>query len=293
MSPTRARPVPFCRHGFLPLPLTSARFFVACVPRRTAAFAQTTDSQIRSAFTRPPNTSSRRSTAPTFSFWLFTTSSCIANLSRSFLAGSGAPPPLRTDADASPRLFLAAASAWPQALLLPLLRFLDLRHLDPFRRDRLAHDHVAGRGTRNSALDDQQMIVGIDPQHFQVANGHAAAAHPARRPHSLDDARGERRCADGPWRAVEHRTVRCGAATKMVPLDDTLKTLTAAAADDVHPFPVREDRDEHRISGFGSVAARSHLDFTTHTCRRKIRLLVVAGNGLCDLCGRLLDQPEL
>ena len=34
IDPTCARPVPFCRHGFLPLPLTSARFFVACVPRR-------------------------------------------------------------------------------------------------------------------------------------------------------------------------------------------------------------------------------------------------------------------
>ena len=62
IEPTRARPVPFCRHGFLPLPLTSARFFVACVPRRSAAFACTTDSQIRSVFTRPPNTSSLTST---------------------------------------------------------------------------------------------------------------------------------------------------------------------------------------------------------------------------------------
>jgi hypothetical protein len=69
--------VPFWRHGFLPLPLTSARFLVACVPRRSAAFARTTDSHIRSVLTRPPNTSSRTSTAPTFSFWLFTMSSCM------------------------------------------------------------------------------------------------------------------------------------------------------------------------------------------------------------------------
>src|SRR6185437_10692566 len=79
ISPTRARPVPFCRHGFLPLPLTSARFFVMCVPRRSAAFACTTDSHTRSPFTRPPNTSSRTSTAPTFWFSLLTTSSCIKN----------------------------------------------------------------------------------------------------------------------------------------------------------------------------------------------------------------------
>ena len=67
ISPTRARPVPFCRHGFLPLPLTAARFFVACVPRRSEAFSCTTASQISSDFTRPPNTASFSSTAPTVS----------------------------------------------------------------------------------------------------------------------------------------------------------------------------------------------------------------------------------
>src|SRR5213593_3671589 len=77
MEPTRARPVPFCRHGFLPLPLTFARFFVLCVPRRAAAFACTTDSHIRSAFTRPPNTSSRSSMLPIFAFSLLTTSSSM------------------------------------------------------------------------------------------------------------------------------------------------------------------------------------------------------------------------
>ena len=77
ISPTRARPVPFCRHGFLPLPLTSARFFVACVPCRSAACARITEAWIRSTFTRPPNTSSRTSKVPIFSFWWLTTSSVI------------------------------------------------------------------------------------------------------------------------------------------------------------------------------------------------------------------------
>ena len=50
---------------------------VQAVMRRFAAFACTTDSHTRSAFTRPPNTSSRTSTAPSFWFSLLTTSSCI------------------------------------------------------------------------------------------------------------------------------------------------------------------------------------------------------------------------
>src|SRR5207244_4520281 len=107
MSPTRARPVPFCRHGFLPLPLTAARFFVAWVPRRAAAFARTTDSQMSSLLTRPPKTSSRTSKAPTFSLLLFTTSSCIS----------------------SSQLFLA------------FLRLLHLRHLDTLRRRCFAHEN--------------------------------------------------------------------------------------------------------------------------------------------------------
>jgi hypothetical protein len=34
MEPCRARPVPFCRHGFRPPPETSARVFVEWVPER-------------------------------------------------------------------------------------------------------------------------------------------------------------------------------------------------------------------------------------------------------------------
>src|SRR5437867_10726827 len=115
MEPTRARPVPFCRHGFLPLPLTFARFFVLCVPRRSAAFACTTDSHIRSAFTRPPKTSSLTSTLPTFLFSLLTISSCIC------------PVPF-------------ALCPLPDALLLALLGLLDLRDLQLLGRQRLAHD---------------------------------------------------------------------------------------------------------------------------------------------------------
>ena len=35
--PARARPVPFCLNGFLPPPLTAARFFCATEPCRAPA----------------------------------------------------------------------------------------------------------------------------------------------------------------------------------------------------------------------------------------------------------------
>src|SRR6202020_1669553 len=42
VAPCRARPVPFCRYGFLPPPRTSPRVLVECVPCRAAASCATT-----------------------------------------------------------------------------------------------------------------------------------------------------------------------------------------------------------------------------------------------------------
>src|SRR5215470_7924374 len=42
VEPWRARPVPFCRYGFLPPPRTSPRVLVAAVPCRAAASWATT-----------------------------------------------------------------------------------------------------------------------------------------------------------------------------------------------------------------------------------------------------------
>src|ERR1035437_6608419 len=47
MLPARARPVPFCRHGFLPPPRTSPRLLVAWVPLRWLARYCLTDSHSR------------------------------------------------------------------------------------------------------------------------------------------------------------------------------------------------------------------------------------------------------
>src|SRR6185369_458241 len=71
ISPTRARPVPFCRHGFFPLPDTSARVFVLCVPRRRLARYCFTARCIRPSLISPANTASARSSLPTTSLFKF------------------------------------------------------------------------------------------------------------------------------------------------------------------------------------------------------------------------------
>src|SRR5438132_6684798 len=101
-------------------------------------------------------------------------------------------------------------------LLLALLRLLDLRDLDLLGRNRLAHDDVPGRRARNPALEDEQMVLRVDAKHPEIANRHAPAAHAAGSTHPLHDTRRERRGANRSRGTVEHRTVRRGAAGKMM-----------------------------------------------------------------------------
>ncbi len=134
-------------------------------------------------------------------------------------------------------------------LLLALLRLLDLRDLDaswpppPSARSR---SRSARRECRPRRIS--RWLSASTRSTFRLRVGHAAAAHPPRRAHALDDARRERRGADRAGRAVEHRAVRRRAAGEVVALDDALESLAAAGADDVHAVAVGEDRDEHLVA---------------------------------------------
>src|SRR5262249_29281567 len=63
--PARARPVPFCRHGFLPPPLTKARVLVDAVPTRRLAWCERTASYRRCWRTGPATTAAGTSISPT------------------------------------------------------------------------------------------------------------------------------------------------------------------------------------------------------------------------------------
>src|ERR1700688_3331493 len=69
----------------------------------------------------------------------------------------------------------------------------------------------------HAAFNHQQVVVFIDSQHTQVADGYPRVAHVAGHAHSLKHTGGK------PWRAdracdLEHRTVRLRAAAKMMTL---------------------------------------------------------------------------
>src|ERR1043166_3267387 len=65
MSPVRARPVPFCRHSFLPEPDTSPRCLVLWVPARSPARYAWTASKIRCSLYGYANTASGTSISRT------------------------------------------------------------------------------------------------------------------------------------------------------------------------------------------------------------------------------------
>src|SRR5205809_4915841 len=92
---------------------------------------------------------------------------------------------------------------------------------------------------------------------------------------------------------MKHRAVGRRAAGKVMPLDDALKTLAAAGADDVHALAVVEDRAEHLIPCLRLIAAGHELHLAAHARRRHVRLLEMPRGRLVRLQRRLLDQAEL
>src|SRR5574341_1300538 len=120
-------------------PLMRARLFVACVPRRWAAFAWTTDAQINPLLPWPPKTSSLSSSEPTLWFSPLTMSTVISS-STSLLAG---------------------------------FRFLDrLHHAFRLCRNRLSDDDVSTRGAGDRAAQHQQVLVSVNLDDREVAHRH-------------------------------------------------------------------------------------------------------------------------
>src|ERR1051326_5472100 len=140
-------------------------------------------------------------------------------------------------------------------LLLRLLRYrylrglVDLRHRLALRRHRFAHDDVGPGRAWDRTAQEQQVVVGVHANDFQVAGRHAIPAHAARGTHTLHDARGKRRGADRTGRPMEHRAVRRSAAAEVMPLDDALEAMAAADSDHVDALAVLEHAADQDLVG--------------------------------------------
>src|SRR5580658_958354 len=150
---------------------------------------------------------------------------------------------------------------------LPLLSraFRRLQRIDRSRTSKSAalswrllrlvdHDVTAVRA-RNAALNHQQVLVFIHAQNPQVARRDPGVAHVARHPHALEHARRKCRRANR-TRNLEHRTVRLGTTTKMMPLHHALKAVPLAGSDDIDKTLAFENIDQHAVANFNHTLGR-------------------------------------
>src|SRR5579872_4511699 len=212
MEPTRARPVPFCRHNFFPEPETSLRFLVAWVPALWAARYCFTASQSRSSFTAP-KISSARSNLPTLSPLRFKTSIVAISLLPMWC---GRPRP-RVPSRCTLRMAARGSEAsQPPSLLFRGLPLRSLQRVNraragesaPFsgRLLRLVNQHVAAVRAGHAAFHHQQVLFLVNSQHPQVAHRDPVGTHVSRHPHALEHTRRKRGGADRTGN-LEHRAV--------------------------------------------------------------------------------------
>src|SRR4051794_1985431 len=112
---------------------------------------------------------------------------------------------------------------------------------------------------RHSALDEQQVPLGVDVVHGQSDLGHALAAHPAGALDPLEDARGRRRGADRAGRADIVRAVRDRATVEVVALDRAREALADPDPRHLDPVARLEGLDGHRLARH-QLARAAELD---------------------------------
>ena len=128
----------------------------------------------------------------------------------------------------------------------------------------------------------QQVVLGVDAQHLQVAHRHPVGAHVAAHAHALDHARRVRRGADRAGRPVEHRAVRsCGRRVKWCRLTTPWKPLPRLVPMTSTRSPSAKIETLTWSPGFGGVAAGLDLHLAAHARRRHAGLLEVARASAC------------
>src|SRR6476620_10523728 len=123
-----------------------------------------------------------------------------------------------------------------------------------------AHLHDAVLGTGDCALDEQQVLLGVDAVHGQTELGDALTAHPAGHLDALADTRRRRRRTDRAGLADVVRAVRARARAEVVALDRALEALADTDARDLDLVAGLEDLHGDRLAFAGAVDATAELD---------------------------------
>src|SRR5262249_52187089 len=221
VAPARARPVPFGRHGFERPPATRPRLLTARVPARSALSSARTASWTRWGFTSAPRI--RSSSIRSFDVL---------------------PSPSRTGAL---RRRLGDA-AWRSAGLCPVDRFVPVSDLGAATLRLLPHLDQTIFRTGNGALDEQEVLLGVDRVDGQADLRDALAAQPAGHLDPFEDPRRRRGRADRARLADVVRAMRGRAAPEVVALDRPGEPLADRDARDLDAVTGLESLDGHGLA---------------------------------------------
>src|SRR5262249_61648396 len=112
----------------------------------------------------------------------------------------------------------------------------------------LEYEDEALRRTGDRAPDEQHVLLGVHACDHEVLAGERLAAHAARQPLALDDARRVRGRADRAGFAAHRRAVAGVPALEAVTLDDAREAATLRLALHVHVLALLEHRRVERLS---------------------------------------------
>src|SRR5258708_27330350 len=278
VMPARARPVPFCRHGFLVEWLTAPRSFCARVPRRAFAWNATTIWCTSASLKSRANSASGALKVPAapVSFTILSSMTRLGSVLLRFR--------LRCRRGGLGRL---------------RSRFRGRSLGDPYHRlgnlDRRPHDHVAAARTGHRAFDEQQLPLGIDADDLQIQNRAAHVAEVAGHALAGKYARGALVLAGRAGLVMRDRVAVGGAVGRdSVALAHAGKTLADGDALHVHLLPDLEDLDAdlaadlQAAEGLGPVA-----EFAQRVAGFDTRLGEMPGEGFVDSAGAALAERHL
>src|SRR5215471_10379680 len=104
-------------------------------------------------------------------------------------------------------------------------------------------------------MHKKKIVFLVDPRNAKILHRHTSIPHMSRHTHPFQNARWVRGGTDRTGSAMEHRSVRCAAAAKMMPFDEACKSTALAGSNNVHEFVWIENADHHFIAGIRAFFA--------------------------------------
>src|ERR1700712_1834412 len=184
---------------------------------------------------------------------------------------------------------------WPLASMMSTVSALvvaSVMNLRPLHCG--TNENETATATGNGALDQDEVLLGVDGVHDEVQHGHALATHATGHAHALEDTARGRRSTDRTGLAVVTvRTVRRRDTLEVVSLHDTGETLALAGADDVDLLAGFEHPVDGQFLTERVLSGVSSANLGDVTARRDACLVEVTGQRLGDLTGVDLAAGDL